>query len=170
MVAEFLGGDGDLGVACVPGEEGGTLARERHQRRRLAVRLGQVVLEGQPLLRRRLQLHDFPLHEGLQRLGHLLSHRRHPEARQRHRGAREQEIAGKHRRLGRVQLVHRLAASARVGTIEDVVVHQRRRVDHLGDRRQPLVLRSDLGLLLLLLLLRVVVCPRGRRRHRRLRA
>ena len=147
MVAELLGGDGGVGVEGVLGEQCGRLARERHQRRRLAVRFGEVVLEGEALLGGRAQLHDLALHERLERARHLLRHLGVLEAREGDRRAREEIVAREDGRLVRVQLVDGLGAAPRVGGVEDVVVHQRRRVDHLGDRRQGELLPVPLGAL-----------------------
>ena len=147
MVAELLGGDGGVGVEGVLGEQCGRLARERHQRRRLAVRFGEVVLEGEALLGGRAQLHDLALHERLERARHLLRHLGVLEAREGDRRAREEIVAREDGRLVRVELVDGLGAAPRVGGVEDVVVHQRRRVDHLGDRRQGELLPVPLGAL-----------------------
>mmetsp|Transcript_10047 Transcript_10047/g.25014 ORF Transcript_10047/g.25014 Transcript_10047/m.25014 type:complete len:368 (+) Transcript_10047:451-1554(+) len=137
VVAELLGGDDHVAVERVVAQQGGRLARVGHERGGLAVRLGQVVLKREALLLARLELHELALHQRLEGLGHLAHHLRAPQLGERHRGAREEEVAREHRRLVGVLLVHGEAAAAGVGRVQDVVVNERRRVDDLGDRCEP---------------------------------
>ena len=123
----------------VPAQHRARLAREADERGRLAVRLVQVVVPVEQRLARLGRLHQLARHHLVDDLRHQPHHLVVAQPREQHRRARKQKVAAEHSRLGAVELVHRRLAAPRVRTVNHVIVHQRRHVDHLDNLCEPLL-------------------------------
>ncbi len=125
-------------------EHAGRLAREADERGGLAVRLREVVVELEELVRQRLHLHQLALHHLLDDRRQQLHHPHVAQPRQQHRRAREEEVSREDGDLVAVDAVGGARAAARVGEVDHVVVQQAGRVDHLGNLREARLTRVGL--------------------------
>ena len=117
------------------------LTRRRDETRGLVVALLQVTLERDVAVEQRPSLRDLAVGKIGDDLGDELDHLEVIEVGEVPRALREEEVTGEDRDAGSVQRVNRLRPSSRVAIVEDVVVYERRRVNHLGDLREtPLAL------------------------------